>query len=57
MHRNSHSFNKLVWLAYKAVARKFPREGPNQENGIRERSERKFFPFFFVNVIKIEQNQ
>ena len=29
-----------------AVARKFPTEGPNQEKGIRERSERKNFAFF-----------
>ena len=41
----------------KAVTRKFPREGPNQENGIASGASEKFLHFFFVNVIKIEQNQ
>ena len=41
----------------KAVARKFPREGPNQEKGIASGASENFLRFFFVNVFKIEQKQ
>ena len=51
------SYLQSCYLNYKAVARKFLREGPNQEKGSRERSERKILAFFLVNVIKIEQKQ
>ena len=42
-----------AYIKYKAVARKFPREGPNQKKGNRERSERKILVFF---LCKRDQN-